>query len=187
MEMASPPEEDFCSICHDNFSIPYQANCSHWFCGECILRVWQHGSVTQPCNCPICRRKITLLVPFDAAIPNRNESDISTVSEYIAIYNRQFGQDRRPFIQFLRDLPFFIRRMLLEFIDPQRLPFFLKIRMWAMVILSFLYLLSPVDIISEAAYGIVGLLDDLLIFLILFLHCTTLYRTLLVYRHGQGG
>lgn len=37
MEMASPPEEDFCSICHENFSIPFQANCSHWFCGKCQL------------------------------------------------------------------------------------------------------------------------------------------------------
>lgn len=54
-----------------------------------------------------------MLVPFDAAIPNRNESDISTVSEYIAIYNRQFGQDRRPFIQVN-----FLNKYLLYFSSP---------------------------------------------------------------------
>ncbi|KAK8970654.1 hypothetical protein KSP40_PGU006101 [Platanthera guangdongensis] len=31
--MASPPENDVCSVCHDRFTLPCQANCSHWFCG----------------------------------------------------------------------------------------------------------------------------------------------------------
>ncbi|KAL6498444.1 hypothetical protein OROHE_026712 [Orobanche hederae] len=31
--MERPPENDVCSICHANFHIPCQANCSHWFCG----------------------------------------------------------------------------------------------------------------------------------------------------------
>lgn len=35
--MESPPEDDFCSICHDSFTLPCQANCSHWFCGEISL------------------------------------------------------------------------------------------------------------------------------------------------------
>jgi hypothetical protein len=29
-----PPPEEMCSICHDEFTMPCQANCSHWFCGE---------------------------------------------------------------------------------------------------------------------------------------------------------
>jgi hypothetical protein len=29
-----PPEDDVCSVCHDRFRIPCQANCSHWFCGK---------------------------------------------------------------------------------------------------------------------------------------------------------
>lgn len=31
---AVPPEDDVCSVCHDRFRIPCQANCSHWFCGS---------------------------------------------------------------------------------------------------------------------------------------------------------
>ncbi|GJM97193.1 hypothetical protein PR202_ga14101 [Eleusine coracana subsp. coracana] len=34
---AVPPEDDVCSICHDPFRIPCQANCSHWFCGKSLL------------------------------------------------------------------------------------------------------------------------------------------------------
>ncbi len=36
-----------------------------YMAGECILRVWQHSSVLQPCKCPICRRSITLLIPSE--------------------------------------------------------------------------------------------------------------------------
>jgi hypothetical protein len=32
-----PPEDDVCSVCHDRFRIPCQANCSHWFCGSSLL------------------------------------------------------------------------------------------------------------------------------------------------------
>lgn len=34
--MESPPDNDVCSVCHDNFSLPCQANCSHWFCGKTL-------------------------------------------------------------------------------------------------------------------------------------------------------
>ncbi|KAL0922780.1 hypothetical protein M5K25_006797 [Dendrobium thyrsiflorum] len=30
--MDSPPENDVCSVCHERFTLPCQANCSHWFC-----------------------------------------------------------------------------------------------------------------------------------------------------------
>lgn len=35
--MDSPPDNDCCSVCHDSFTLPCQANCAHWFCGECFL------------------------------------------------------------------------------------------------------------------------------------------------------
>ena len=34
---AVPPEDDVCSVCHDRFRIPCQANCSHWFCGKSLF------------------------------------------------------------------------------------------------------------------------------------------------------
>lgn len=79
--------------------------------------------------------------------------------------------------------------------------------------LSAIYILSPVDIIPEGIFGfdsvekmsivllrtslvtyflmlcagivgVIGLLDDALIALICFLHIATLYRSVLVFRHG---
>ncbi|KAF1894313.1 hypothetical protein Lal_00027159 [Lupinus albus] len=52
------------------------------------------------------------------------------------------------------------------------------------MILSAVYVISPIDIIPEGILGIVGLLDDLLIVLICFLHVATLYRSVLFRRHG---
>ncbi|KAG1369889.1 putative E3 ubiquitin-protein ligase RNF170 [Cocos nucifera] len=75
--------------------------------------------------------------------------------------------------------------MLTELMDPQRsLPFFFKARMVLVFILSSIYVLSPVDIIPEGVLGYVGFFDDLLIVLIVFLHLATIYRTILLHRHG---
>lgn len=78
------------------------------------------------------------------------------------------------------------------------------------MILSAIYVLSPVDIVPEgtngcklssicilimfmlvqpsffvtALLGIIGLLDDFIIVLICFLHVAALYRSVLVLRHG---
>ncbi|URE22054.1 RING finger protein [Musa troglodytarum] len=111
--MESPPEEDFCSICHDGFTLPCQANCSHWFC-------------------------------------ERQEPEASRVLENIEKYNRNFGGGSSSLIQRLRDLPFFIRRLLREMMDPQRsLPIVLRVRVILAMALTAIYVLSPVDIIPE--------------------------------------
>ncbi|XP_010247803.1 PREDICTED: E3 ubiquitin-protein ligase RNF170-like [Nelumbo nucifera] len=184
-EMESPPENDCCSICHDDFNLPCQANCSHWFCGNCILRVWQHGSALQPCKCPICRRLITLLIPCETTSRDRHEPEVSRVLTSIERYNRLFGGGTQGLIQRLRDLPFFMRRLLRELMDPQRsLPLVFRARMFFALLLSVIYILSPIDIIPEGILGFIGLLDDLLIALIFFLHVAAIYRSALLFRHG---
>ncbi|XP_064974521.1 uncharacterized protein LOC103992613 isoform X1 [Musa acuminata AAA Group] len=153
--------------------------------GHCILRVWHHGSALQPCKCPICRRFITLLIPTDAAVQERQDPEASRVLENIEKYNRNFGGGSSSLIQRLRDLPFFIRRLLREMMDPQRsLPFVLRVRVILAMALTAIYVLSPVDIIPEGVFGFVGFLDDLIILLIVFLHLATVYRSVLLYRHG---
>ncbi|XP_043707984.1 E3 ubiquitin-protein ligase RNF170-like isoform X2 [Telopea speciosissima] len=149
--MDGPPDNDCCSICHDNFTLPCQANCSHWFCGNCILRVWHHGSALSPCKCPICRRTITLLIPSEASSQHRHEPEVSQVLQNIQRYNRSFGGGTNGLIQMLG---------------------------------SAIYILSPIDIIPEGVVGLIGILDDLVIALIFFLHIAAMYRTALLSRHG---
>ncbi|GAB4861469.1 hypothetical protein Ancab_036671 [Ancistrocladus abbreviatus] len=233
--MDGPPQNDCCSICHGNFNVPCQANCSHWFCGRCILRAWHHGSALQPCRCPLCRRAITLLIPDEASQQQCDIQEVGRVVREIKQYNRSFGKrpsgiiqvrlfspgsgsvsiqlkiillldesakrdthmlmalwrstvdayDFRNLVMRLQDLPFLLRRLLHDLVDPQRsLPVVIKARVFLAMLLSVIYLLSPVDIIPEGILGIIGFLDDLIILLICVLHVAAVYRSALVYRHG---
>ncbi|XXG88247.1 hypothetical protein AAC387_Pa12g0483 [Persea americana] len=185
--MDGPPANDVCSVCHDNFNLPCQANCSHWFCAHCIMRVWHFGSALQPCKCPICRRLITLLIPSEASQRLRHAPEASQVLEGVEKYNHLFGGCPDSLIQRLRDVPFLIRRLIRDLMDPQRsLPLVFRVRMIFAMVLSTVYVLSPIDILPEGVLGIVGLLDDLLIVLIVFLHLSAIYRSVLLFRHGRG-
>lgn len=180
-----PPANDVCSVCHEGFNIPFQANCSHWFCGNCILRVWQHDSVLQPCKCPLCRRQITLLVPAGASQRQCNDPEVSAIVGRVERYNRLFGRCDSSLFQRMRDLPFLLRRLLRELMDPQRsLPLLIRARVYFAMLTSIIYIVSPVDIIPEGVVGILGLLDDFIIAFICFLHIAAIYRSVLVHRHG---
>ncbi|XP_047975051.1 E3 ubiquitin-protein ligase RNF170-like [Salvia hispanica] len=179
--MDGPPVNDECSICQQNFQIPCQANCGHWFCGRCILQVWDFGHALRPCKCPLCRREITLLVPSEA----HRTADGAEILQRIEHYNRQFGAHPNSLMQRMYDLPFLLRRLTRDIMDPQRaLPLVVRARVYLAMILSAMYVLSPVDIIPEALLGIIGLLDDLIVVFMCFLYVAALYRTVLVSRHG---
>ncbi|XP_042385610.1 E3 ubiquitin-protein ligase RNF170-like isoform X1 [Zingiber officinale] len=181
--MVMPPSGDVCCVCHERFRLPCQANCSHWFCGNCILRVWNSGFVLQPCKCPLCRRAITLLIPA-STINEDHDREAYQVLQSIENYNRQFGRNPS-LIQRFQDVPFFIRRLLREFMDPQRaLPFVFRARTALSVLLSIGYVASPFDILSERIYGFVGFLDDFLVLVMVFIHLANMYRGLLLNRHG---
>ncbi|XP_039024670.1 E3 ubiquitin-protein ligase RNF170-like [Hibiscus syriacus] len=183
--MEGPPPNDCCSICHGGFNVPCQANCSHWFCGNCIMLVWHHGSPLHACKCPLCRREITLLVPGEASLRGRHNPAVAEILEKVEKYNCYFGGQSNGLIQRLRDLPFLLPRLLREMTDPQRsLPLVIRARVYLAMFLSAVYVFSPIDIIPEAVLGIVGLLDDLLIVLVGFLHVAALYRSVLYSRHG---
>ncbi|GAB2291163.1 hypothetical protein Dimus_025422 [Dionaea muscipula] len=183
--MDGPPDGDVCSICHSNFSVPCQANCSHWFCGNCILQAWHYGPALQSCKCPLCRRPVTLLIPSEASLRQRQTPEIGHVVEQIEAYNRAFGGRASGIVQRLRDLPFLLRRLLRDIMDPRRtLPLVIRFRVYLAVVLSAIYFLSPIDIIPESILGFIGLLDDLVILLICALHVGSVYRCVLVLRHG---
>lgn len=59
--------------------------------GNCIMLVWRHGSTLQPCKCHLCRRPISLLVPSEDTIRDRNDSAVAEVLGNLETYNRLFG------------------------------------------------------------------------------------------------
>ncbi|MCO5584258.1 hypothetical protein L7F22_038182 [Adiantum nelumboides] len=146
--MVVPPQNDCCSICHDTFTFPCQANCAHWFCGDCILRVWQHTSALQPCRCPICRRTINLLIP--SHFEQSEDPEAQRVLHDVANYNRYFGGGPVSIIQRVRDMPLLLRRLMQDLMDPQRaLPLVHRTRIIIYLMLMTFYVFSPLDILPE--------------------------------------
>ncbi|CAK9272728.1 unnamed protein product [Sphagnum jensenii] len=183
--MDAPPDNDCCSVCHDSFNLPCQANCAHWFCGECILRVWQHSSVLQPCKCPICRRSITLLIPSEVSDSQQQEPEVEGIMQDLAKYNRIFGGGPVSFLQRVRDMPLLLRRMIWELMDPQRaIPLVHRTRILFFLVLLAVYVFSPFDVIPEGVVGLVGLLDDVLVIVMVLFYLAMLYRSTLILHHG---
>ncbi|KAG2372175.1 uncharacterized protein HKW66_Vig0209570 [Vigna angularis] len=152
---------------------------------NCIMLVWQHASGTSCCKCPLCRRPITLLIPTEHSLSQRHDPEVAQILSKIHAYNRVFGGQPSSFFQRVQDLPFLLHRLLREFLNPQRsLPLVIRARVFVAMIASVVYILSPIDLIPEAILGIVGLLDDVLIGLICFLHVAALYRSVLYLRHA---
>ncbi|KAL0437913.1 UNVERIFIED_CONTAM: E3 ubiquitin-protein ligase [Sesamum latifolium] len=106
-------------------------------------------------------------------------------ADKIERYNRLYGERSNGLMQRMQDLPFLLKRLLRDVMDPQRsLPLVIRARVYLAMLVSAIYVISPVDIIPEALLGIFGLLDDLIIVFICFLHVAALYRAVLVTRHG---
>lgn len=82
-----PPEDDCCPICFGEFRVPCKANCGHWFCGSCILQLWEYRSRPQRCRCPFCSSAISKLAPEVSAV-HKTEDEVVVVLKNIEQYNR---------------------------------------------------------------------------------------------------
>ncbi|XP_074642116.1 E3 ubiquitin-protein ligase RNF170-like isoform X2 [Tubulanus polymorphus] len=51
-------EEITCPICLGDAIYAVETNCSHIFCGNCILAYWHHGSWIGAMRCPVCRQQV---------------------------------------------------------------------------------------------------------------------------------
>ncbi|WOL17858.1 E3 ubiquitin-protein ligase [Canna indica] len=186
--MDAPPENDICSICRGGFRLPCRSNCSraHWFCGDCFVELWNHGPVLQPCQCPICRGTITRLTPTDAEEQEPHKAEASQVLKIIHRYNHLFSGDPYSISQKLWDLPFLIRRLSRQQMHQQwQLPLVYRVQIHFAMILTAMYVLSPLDFVPEEAYGFVGLLDDLLVFLLFLLLIVIIYCWVLFHHRGH--
>ncbi|ONI35815.1 hypothetical protein PRUPE_1G555800 [Prunus persica] len=165
--MDDPPGSDMCSVCHGNFDTPCQANCSHWFC-EMECAVWHHGSALQP-----------------ASLRQADRPEVAEILGKVERYNRYFGDHPRSLIQRGQDLPFFLRRLLRELIDPNRsLPARRMAQICFAMILLAIYLVSPVDLIPEAMFGLLGYVDDFIVALVILFNLAAISRSILYHRHG---
>ncbi|KAL3538534.1 hypothetical protein ACH5RR_001900 [Cinchona calisaya] len=154
----SPPTDDCCPICFGAFVVPCRAPCGHWYCGGCILQYWNYGAALQPCNCPMCSRKITNLTP-EASLVLQQEVEVTEILKNVQKYNRLFVGGTYGFILKVFELPLFVRRMFQDMMNPDRPGAHLnKLRILAML-MGLLYTVSPFDFLHIGRQNVIDIFD----------------------------
>lgn len=82
----------------------------------------------------------------------------------------------------LRDLPMLMRHLLSEFFSQSGLIFMFRLRVVVCFLFAFIYLISPLDLIPEAVFGILGFLDDFFVLMLLTIYLSIIYRGLVAMR-----
>uniref|UniRef100_A0A915PNJ5 E3 ubiquitin-protein ligase RNF170 n=1 Tax=Setaria digitata TaxID=48799 RepID=A0A915PNJ5_9BILA len=165
-----------CPICFAQASFAVITNCGHLFCCSCIYGYWQHSaSLITPVKCAV-----NLLIPIPVEGERENSADEALrCDERLTDYNRRFSNERRPVIDYIRDLPVLVPYMFRALISVDGLMFMFRIRVFLCLFGVAVYILSPFDILPEAAFGVLGMVDDIFITFVVLVYVTILFRQLL--------
>ena len=79
-------------------------------------------------------------------------------------------------MDYIRDLPTLLRHAISEFFSMGGLLVMFRLRIIVCFIAAIIYFISPLDIIPEAVFGILGFLDDIFILLLLAIYVSIIYR-----------
>ena len=80
----------------------------------------------------------------------------------------------------IRDLPVLLRHLWSFIWTGEGLTWLFRLRIYTLGAMAGVYLLSPFDIVPEAVFGIIGILDDIIILALFLLYAGILYRNFVV-------
>jgi RING finger protein 170 len=172
-----------CAICLGEATLALETNCGHVYCGNCILEVWRRSNALQATTCPYCRQRITIILPYFSQ-EERDSADVAEIETRSGLltevhtYNRRYSGEPRTLLEMIRDLPVLLRHLVHYLFSGDGLHLAFQLRVAILAAVWLLYLLSPLDLIPEAVFGLVGLLDDLVIFL-LAMYLTFFFRQIM--------
>jgi len=181
--------DNTCPVCFGICRYAVLTNCGHRFCSNCIITYWRVGRwIGNAVECPVCRVRVTLLLPdfLNGAVGDGDhQAEIEARTEAIAEireYNRRFSGLPRSFMDYLRDAPVLLRHLWHRLFTMGGLMLIFRLRILLCFAAMFLYVLSPLDILPEAVFGLLGIMDDL------FIVGMALFYVMALYRHyiGQG-
>ncbi|XP_049781642.1 E3 ubiquitin-protein ligase RNF170-like [Schistocerca cancellata] len=182
-----PLPEHSCCICLEQLTVAVETNCGHHFCGHCLLQTFRHRPLIEVIKpCPLCRANVTLIMT--RFTPEERQAQDGTdlaqrrieIRNFVTAYNRQSYGVPRSIPEFIRDIPFLIRNFTADFFSVRGLFYLFQLRMGFCISVAIAYLLSPLDIIPESVYGILGLVDDLFVFVLLCMYVSVAYRGLVL-------
>mmetsp|Transcript_10851 Transcript_10851/g.20061 ORF Transcript_10851/g.20061 Transcript_10851/m.20061 type:complete len:240 (-) Transcript_10851:84-803(-) len=179
-------DEVECPICMESFGERIiTTNCGHNFDLSCFMEYCSHQSQLRRVTCPSCRQAVSLIFPnFDVSAMDEDENGHTAAFHR---YNRVHGRGMRSVAETIRDIPELLRQIFLDDqVSRQVLNTMYRIRILALAMAAFLYLLSPVDLLPEAVFGLVGFMDDVFVILILLILITTTFRNTFVLRYRDS-
>ncbi|KAB7506336.1 E3 ubiquitin-protein ligase [Armadillidium nasatum] len=168
-----------CPICFDNLNFAVETNCGHLFCGNCFFEYVNRN--IPPVSCPICRQSVTVILEcFTRAesetTSGTDQQTADSIKSNCLAYNARYSNHPRSIWGQLRDLPTILRHVWAELFTWRGLGVLYRMRIILCFVVAFIYAVVPFDIVPEAFFGFLGLLDDLFITLFLLLQVATFYR-----------
>jgi len=165
-----------CAICLSETNYAVKTNCGHIYCGSCFFEVYRRTSQLTATACPYCRQKITLLLTYFST-DERNTAEPAeleirnNILTNIRLYNQRYSGEPRSWMERLQDAPTLLTHLVTNFFTgDDQFTIMFQLRIFFLVIFYFLYLLSPLDLIPEIMFGVIGILDDILIFILIALY-----------------
>lgn len=177
-----------CPICLHEHQLAVETNCGHLYCGNCLRTYIYIRGIMSRIACPMCRQQISVLFAcFTERELQRTPAsdvgpDVQVLYQMIADYNRRFSGEPRSFMEMIRDCPTLMRHLWNEFFSVGGLMLMFRIRIVLCFLAAVMYLVSPLDIIPEAVFGVLGLLDDVFVLFLLAIYISIIYRRLVVSR-----
>ena len=95
-------------------------------------------------------------------------------------YNRRYSGEARSLLEHLRDLPVLLRHLVSFIWSGEGITWLFRLRIFILGAMAGVYLLSPFDIVPEAVFGLIGILDDIIVLALFALYAGILYRNFVV-------
>ncbi|XP_043916844.1 E3 ubiquitin-protein ligase RNF170 isoform X2 [Protopterus annectens] len=174
-----------CPVCLQQAIFPVETNCGHLFCGTCIIAYWRYGSWLGSISCPICRQTVTLIFPLFHEDNLQQQDDLQNAQQILQDvndYNRRFSGQPRSLVEYIMDIPTLLRHAFREVFSVGGLFWMFRVRILLCLLGALLYLISPLDILPEALFGILGFLDDVFVIFLLLIYISIIYREMVTRR-----
>ena len=89
-------------------------------------------------------------------------------------------------MEHIRDLPVLLRHLWSHIWSGEGLHFAFQLWMAILGLIWIAYFLSPLDLLPEALFGPIGLLDDLLVFIMMSMHLAYFFRQVVTNMFGDN-
>ncbi|XP_014693292.1 E3 ubiquitin-protein ligase RNF170 isoform X2 [Equus asinus] len=124
--------------------------------------------------------QVTLLLTVFSE--NDQSQDVTPLRQDINDYNRRFSGQPRSIMERIMDLPTLLRHAFREMFSVGGLFWMFRIRIILCLMGAFFYLISPLDFVPEALFGILGFLDDFFVIFLLLIYISIMYREVITQR-----